>query len=222
MARAVMDIMPSRYTLGDLKDASGRVLNKQTDPLTVGSTLEITIAGATREIDLPIIEQFKGAQTLHEMTPFSNSHSTGNITTLVIPVRWPDCPEEATDELLQTLRIKLGRVVDAGGNVTDHSGDGTEGFSLSQYYDAVSYGKYHIELLQAGGDNTFTDLKNLRPAVLPKDLFQAGDVFEAADYSEFLIDGRMDDGSEFGYTIKVVSIDKTEGNEAAVIRITRK
>ena len=31
----------------------------------------------------------------------------------------------------------------------------------------------------------------------------------------------MDDGSSFGYSIKVVSIDNTNGEYSAVIRITR-
>lgn len=494
--RAVMDILPERYTIGDLKDGNGKILNKATDPLTLGSTLDITIAGVKREIQLPVLDRYAGAQTLHEMTPHANTPSEGNITTLVIPVQWPDCPEEATEERLEILREKLGRVVDANGNVTDYSGDGADGFSLSQYYDTVSYGeyhiesfitdwvtapydyaqkqyiepanddmpdmlfemvrkmypdmdwsrfdinadglldsvilfsagtvedsvnipsyggavhsrrgygaeraglperpnlkdfvtissatlqwdnvilheyahnfgiidyydvsysgidavghfdmqssnigdwnayskfsvgwvepevvsglasgesveytigamvdtgdaivipgadatfdgpfgeyilvdlftdggvnaydaaefgiggatgvriyhvnatmerrdvtdiygdvasigtvnlanqykesgKYHIELLQAGGENTFTDIGNLRSNVIPEDFFQAGDVFDAADYSQFLVDGRMDDGSEFGYTIEVVSVDDTEGSETATIRITR-
>ena len=50
----------------------------------------------------------------------------------------------------------------------------------------------------------------------------AGDVFTAEKYSEFLTNGKMDDGSEFGYSVEVVSIDRDAAGEYnAVIRITR-
>ena len=48
-------------------------------------------------------------------------------------------------------------------------------------------------------------------------------VFTVEKYSEFFYQGLMDDGSEFGYEIKVVSIDEdANGESKAVIRITRK
>jgi len=77
-------------------------------------------------------------------------------------------------------------------------------------------------LLQKGGDNTFTDLDNLRTNLLPQDLFYAGERFDAVNYGEFLTDGRMDNGDEFGYIIEVVKITETDGKPVATIRITRK
>lgn len=77
-------------------------------------------------------------------------------------------------------------------------------------------GIYQVELIQAGGDNTFTDLNNLRTLLSQEDLFTAGDSFTLESYSEFFRNGKMDDDSDFPYTIDVVSISQ----EAAVIRIT--
>ncbi|MBQ2733829.1 MAG: hypothetical protein IJF74_06695 [Clostridia bacterium] len=82
-------------------------------------------------------------------------------------------------------------------------------------------GTYHLELIQAGGNNTFTDLSDLRTFLQREDLFTAGDTFDAADYTEFFNDGKLDDGTELGYIIEIVSV--TEGDEPeAVLRITRK
>lgn len=87
-------------------------------------------------------------------------------------------------------------------------------------YDYSEKGNYLIELIQAGGVNTFTDLDNLRTLLSKEDLFKKGDVFTAEDYSEFFHNGKMADGTDFGYTVKIVSI--TKGSEpTATIRITR-
>jgi hypothetical protein len=86
--------------------------------------------------------------------------------------------------------------------------------------DHKTSGKYHIELIQAGGDNTFTRLDNLRTQLMAEDLFRAGSSFTVEAYDEFFGDGRMDDGTAFGYRIDVVGI--TAGDEPeATIRITR-
>lgn len=146
MARAVIDIPMERYTLGELKDAEGRVMDKAGEGLRMGSTLEIEFdTGIAAEIQLPVVQRFYGAQTLHDLIPYSNVPAQGDVTALVVPIAWPDCPEEATEELLGELREKLGRVTDDAGRVTDYSGSGVDGFSLSAYYDAVSGGDYRIE-----------------------------------------------------------------------------
>ena len=77
-------------------------------------------------------------------------------------------------------------------------------------------GIHQVELIQAGGDNTFTDLSNLRTTLSEVDLFGAGATFTMERYSEFFNDGKMDDGSDFPYTIRVVSVSE----EKAVIRVT--
>lgn len=84
-------------------------------------------------------------------------------------------------------------------------------------------GKYLLEVIQAGGINTFTNKDVECTSLCASDLFQAGDVFTAEDYSEFLTDGKMDDGSDFGYTIQIMSIGRdASGKYSATIRIMRK
>ena len=140
MTRAVMDIPRERYSIGQLKDAQGNVLDKETDPLSPGCTVEITIAGTTYDLELPVLARFKGAQTLHELTPYNNLFSQGEMTALVIPVRWTDYEAPDPDAQLELFRRKLGRVVDESGTVTDYSPDPAEGWSFSDYYTTASYG----------------------------------------------------------------------------------
>lgn len=90
-------------------------------------------------------------------------------------------------------------------------------------YKKDGSGLYNVEVIQAGRDNTFTDVTNLRTQLQPGDLFEAGDVFTTARYSEFFVDGHMDDGRELGYTVEIVSITTdANGETVATIRITAK
>lgn len=140
--RAVIDIPMERYEIGELKDPNGNIMNKQTDPLVPGCTLEIIMAGQTYDLELPIIERSSGVQTLHELTPYGNIPSIGEVTPLVVPVQWSDYADPDPAGRLDMIRERLGRIVDESGRVTDYS---TDIHSLSAYYDAVSLGNYHIE-----------------------------------------------------------------------------
>ena len=142
--RCILDIDDSRYTIGDLKDAAGNVLDKNNAVLFPGSTLEITLNDYTLDLQLPVLERCKNVSTLHELTPYNNAKASGEVSPLVVPIVWQDQQECATDELLNAFRNELGRVVDANGNVTDYSENLTDGFSLSKYYDIASYDNYQI------------------------------------------------------------------------------
>ena len=86
-----------------------------------------------------------------------------------------------------------------------------------------SKGQYHMELIQQGGKNTFTDLddfENLYPLVTAQDFFYAGDSFRMEDYDAFFLNGKMDEGIPFGYTIEVLSITNGANGPEATIRIT--
>lgn len=92
---------------------------------------------------------------------------------------------------------------------------------IANNYTGDPAGRYNIEVIQAGGDNTFTDLDNLDTILSADDFFYAGDQFDAADYTEFFYDGLLDDGSAFGYTVEIVSIGvDTDDKPVATIRVT--
>ena len=93
--------------------------------------------------------------------------------------------------------------------------------SIHNANDYKHDGRFNIELIQAGADNTFTDLNNLRTGIAQEDFFQAGDTFTLDKYSEFFKDGLMDFGDDFGYEIEIVSITGTGSDAKAKIRITR-
>ncbi|MCR5801045.1 MAG: hypothetical protein K6G57_01790 [Lachnospiraceae bacterium] len=84
-------------------------------------------------------------------------------------------------------------------------------------------GFYNIELIQAGKVNTFTNLEcpEFRSWIEPQDLFKQGDKFSLDEYSDFFNNGTMDDGTDFGYEIEVVSISGSGSGAKAEIRITR-
>lgn len=142
-AGCITGISDTLFTIGDLKDAAGQVLDK-TSRLSMGSSIQVTLGDYTADVPLPVIEQYTGAQTLHDLTPYNNAASLGDVTALVVPVYWQDQPQNATDELLARLKAQLGRVEDAAGQVTDYSDQLTDSFSLSSYYDIASYGQYRI------------------------------------------------------------------------------
>ena len=142
--RSIIDIDDSRYTIGALKDADGNLLDKSNATLSVGCTVEVTLADYKMDVMLPVAARYAGAKNLHELTPFDNTFAKGAVKLLVIPVFWQDQTEKATDELLNRLYAKLGCISDKNGKVTDYSGALTDGYSLSEYYDISSYGKYNI------------------------------------------------------------------------------
>ncbi len=84
-------------------------------------------------------------------------------------------------------------------------------------YMAQNFGIYTLELVQAGGDNTFTDLTNLRHDITKADLFRTGDRFTTETYPEFFYQGKLDSGESLGYEITVLAISE----DAARIQITR-
>lgn len=144
MTGSLKDIDSSRYIVGALRDGNGKELDKATASVSVGCTVEVTIGSYTKQVLLHVLERYAGAETLHQLTPYNNATAQGQVTALVIPLYWQDQPEEATEEALSRLRATLGRVLDESGTVTDWTGEQESFFSLSEYYDAASYGKYSV------------------------------------------------------------------------------
>jgi len=132
------------YTIGDLKDAGGNVLDKSTARVHAGDTLDVTISDYTLALELPVVERYAGAQTMHDLVPYAYPSALGEMNALVVPVIWADQPDMANDETLRLFREGVGRIVDESGAVTDYSDLTDEKFSLSEYYDIASYGKLSI------------------------------------------------------------------------------
>jgi len=129
------------YTTGALKDGEGNICDKSA-PLPQGATLEVTFAGKT--FDVPLTQkEFTGAQNFSQLVPSAYAKATGNLHALVIPIVWADQKDRATEENLHKLRCVLGRVADGNGTVTDDSQEGF--YSLSSYFDIVSYGKLSVD-----------------------------------------------------------------------------
>ena len=131
----VQDIAMERITIGELKDADGNVMDKATDGLTMGATLEISLDGdEVFDMPLPIVEQYKGAQTLNQLAPYRNAFSQGNVNVLVIPLVWQDCPELATEELLNDVRTAAikQRAIPSAAILTQFQAENTTLTALSQ------------------------------------------------------------------------------------------
>lgn len=142
--RSVQSLPTTDYTIGDLKDANGNVLDRANATVGLGTTVEVTLEDYTLEVALPVVERYDGAQTLHQLTPYDNATAQGEVTALVVPIFWQDQPETATEETMEKIYSALGRVTDGQGKVTDYSADRKNSFSLSAYYDIASYGQHSI------------------------------------------------------------------------------
>ena len=87
--------------------------------------------------------------------------------------------------------------------------------------DYKENGRFELELIQAGGVNTFTRLGSGRTRLNASDFFMAGSSFTMAGYSQFFDGGVFDTGADFGYRIDIVSITGSGEDARATVRITR-
>ena len=143
----VGDVDKPFFTVGDLKDKNGVVLDKTTATVEEGTTLEVTIGKHTCDVVLPVIPYYRNAETLHDLLPHATLPSEGNVNTLVVPVAWQGETHTWDDESMLTFKKELGRVSDMEGNVTDYSDalmEEKQRFSLSSYFDMASYGKLSV------------------------------------------------------------------------------
>ena len=139
---------PGDYTIGDVKDANGKVLDKENDILPVGSTLTINVGGRDYDVDLHVLTKYNGAKTMHDLVPNAYPSGVGQRNALVIPIAWPDQPESSTQEVYDRFKSELGRVAELGVETApvDYSDNTPDGrYSLTGYFDTVSYGKFHLD-----------------------------------------------------------------------------
>lgn len=133
------------YTVGDLKDVNGNVLDKATARIYAGSTLDVTIGDYAMAVKLPMATLLTGAQTLNEARPYSTLAATGAQHSLVIPVVWADQTGMVSDALYADYQKALGRMIDRYGNALGDCSDANDQvFSLSEYFDRASYGQLEI------------------------------------------------------------------------------
>lgn len=132
------------FTIGALRDSTGNEVDKTTTLMEAGMTLDITIGDTTVAVDIPTVPRFSGPKTLSELIPYANAEGLGEVSVLAVPVCWADEPHRATDEALALYRKNLGRVSAMGGSVKDYSDPNDTELSLSEYFDAASYGKYTV------------------------------------------------------------------------------
>lgn len=133
------------YETGDLKDAQGKVVDKETARVYRGYTLDVTVGDYTFAVELPVAEKFNGAQTLKELRPYSTQTAIGQQNILVVPIVWADKTEMATDAVYSMYQKALGSLIDQCGNpIGDYSDTNDKSFSLSEYYDISSYGQLKL------------------------------------------------------------------------------
>lgn len=100
---------------------------------------------------------------------------------------------------------------------------------VSSYSTYASQGKYLIEMVQKGNVNTFMNYVE-NPSyettqgyrVDADDLFYAGDTFSVDAYDNFFHNGKMDNGMDFGYAIKIEEIVEKGADSTATIVISKK
>lgn len=145
--RSLYGLETKNLTIGDMKDADGNTVDKETHRLEGGETLAITAGDYAFDVELNVIPVHTEAETMNDLVPYAFPEATGTLNTLVIPIVWQDEPEDASSETLALYRSELGRILNADGSVTDYSStllDKTR-FSLSRYYDVASYGKLTVQ-----------------------------------------------------------------------------
>ncbi len=155
-----------KFTIGDLKDAAGKVLNKATTVVSDNTTIEVTVGKYTLDVKLPVFKKFAGAKDLHELTPDALPKATGELKTLVVPVCWADQTHMATTENLDLYRSHIGRVADINGKERDYTDNSDSMFSLTEYFDIVSYGKLDISPVMTDwyySDKNFAEMQAASP-----------------------------------------------------------
>lgn len=155
------------YTIGDLKDADGNVLDKSTAQIYSGYTLEVIIDNQTFDVELPICERLEGTQTLSEINSYTTRSALGQQNFMIIPVVWADSTDLATDAQYAAYQKMLGRLIDETGNILYDLSDPNDGtFAVSEYFDIASYKQLSVRSFLTDWyytDKTFEEYRNQFP-----------------------------------------------------------
>lgn len=179
-----------QFTIGELRDKDGNVLNKETDGLIYGSTIDVTIGDYTLPAPLFVLPRVDYAHTNHDLVPSSYPEATGDLNVLVVPLVWQDTPQAQSATNLTAIYHSIGRVIDESGKVTDYSDFASNNtFSLSEYYQAASYSQLNItsfvtdwcHLPYNSAENTFSLPHEIAVEIIDK-IYQA---YPNMDFSSF-------------------------------------
>ncbi len=139
------EISYGSWSVGELRDSTGKVLEKNNARIEKGMTLDVTVGGIKYDVELPVIDTVKDGKNIHELQRHKSPDAIGDLNVLCIPFSWSDERNRATDEQLEKFCVELGRVSDMNGNVKDYSDSANrKRFSLSDYMNMASYGKLNI------------------------------------------------------------------------------
>lgn len=203
------------FTVGELTDAAGQLLDKSTARVHAGDTLMITIGESTLPVTLPVADRFAGAQTLSQARPYSTLDALGTQHALVIPVVWADQTGLATDELYAMYERALGSLIDAqGAPIKDASAADDGIFSLSEYFRTASFGQLELSSFMTGWyftDKPFTDnYEFMFPEVSFADevLQWAKTTYPDTDWAQF---DRNGDGYVDAMVLFSVGLSQSEG-----------
>ena len=141
---AFLSDAPGSYTIGDLKDSNGNVLDKDNAKYEKGMTLTVNLGSDAFNVAYSVTSLIGNLKTMHDLVPYAFPEATGDLNVLVVPIAWQDEKGNATDKAYDDLENEFGRLIDRNGKITDHSGKLENRFSLSEYFDIASYGKMRV------------------------------------------------------------------------------
>lgn len=196
------------------KFAAGWIEPTVLTPEAIGDGITITVSSFAQSGDTVIIPSQNAAYNSDgSLNPFNEY--------IMIDLFTPDGVNEfdAADYGLNKTGIRMYHVDSRLLGINIDTLDG-RGMTVGDYLFNNSYsesGKYCIELLQKSGNNTMTDIDMCGTMFCNEDLFYSGDFFSMNKHKAFFVDGKMDDGTEFPYTITVENINDNE----ATIRISK-
>lgn len=202
------------YNVGELRDAEGNVLDKETARVYKGYTLDITVGDYTLAVELPVTERVANAQTLKEIRPYSTQSALGAQNVLVVPVVWVDQTELVSDDLYAIYQKALGNLIDEKGNfIGNHSDNNDEVFSLTEYFDTASYSQLSISSFMTDwyySDKAFSgEYEYIFPEVefAEEVLSWVKDVYPDTDWSKF-----DQDGDGYVDAIILISVGQSQDN----------
>ena len=100
---AFLSDAPGSYTIGDLKDSNGNVLDKDNAKYEKGMTLTINLGSDAFNVAYSVTSLIGNLKTMHDLVPYAFPEATGDLNVLVVPIAWQDEKGNATDKAYDDL-----------------------------------------------------------------------------------------------------------------------